>query len=101
MTPDPRHPVMVMHRGRRPMATPNATEPIAIGTLVKIRNSGYGHARVAEYRGPLGPRGARVYRVRYRKRPRPAYIEVCEDQLKIPERKPVACPPAENGAPAD
>ena len=83
------------------MATPSATEPIAIGTLVKIRNSGYGRARVAEYRGPLGPKGARVYRVRYRKRPRPAYIEVCEDQLEILVGRRVACPPAENGAPAE
>ena len=83
------------------MATPSASEPIEIGTLVMIRDSGYGRARVAEYRGPLGPKGARDYCVRYRKRPRPAYIEVCEDQLEILDGKRVACPPAENGASID
>ncbi len=64
------------------MTTHNMTEPLKIGTLVRIRNSGYGRARVVEFRGPLGPNGARVYRVRVRKKPRPAYIEVREDQLE-------------------
>jgi hypothetical protein len=31
-----------------------------IGTIVKILNSGYGRAQIAEYRGPLGPKGART-----------------------------------------
>ncbi len=64
------------------MTTQNLTEPFKIGTLVKIRNSGYGRARIVEFRGALGPKGARVYRVRVRKKPRPAYIEVLEDQLE-------------------
>ena len=38
--------------------------------------------RIAEDRGALGPRGVRVYRVRIQKKPRPAYIEVREDQLE-------------------
>jgi hypothetical protein len=64
------------------MTTQNLTEPLKVGTLVKIRNSGYGRARIVEFRGPLGPKGARVYRVRVRKKPRPAYIEVLEDQIE-------------------
>ncbi|HWY87949.1 MAG TPA: hypothetical protein VNX28_14555 [Gemmataceae bacterium] len=64
------------------MTTPNLTEPLKIGTIVRIRNSGYGRARIVEFRGPLGPKGARVYRIRVRKKPRPAYIEVLEDQLE-------------------
>lgn len=58
------------------------TEPLKIGTLVKIRHSGYDPGRIVEFRGALGPNGARVYRVRVRKKPRPAYIEVLEKQLE-------------------
>lgn len=64
------------------MTTQNPIEPFKIGTIVRIRNSGYGRARIVEYRGPLGPKGARVYRVRVRKKPQSAYIEVLEDQLE-------------------
>ena len=60
----------------------NLTEPFPIGTPVKIRNSGYGRATIVELRGPLGPNSTRVYRVRVREKPRPAYIEVREDQLE-------------------
>ena len=64
------------------MTTNNATEPLKVGAFVKIRNSGYGRAQIVEFRGPLGPGGARIYRVRVRKKPHPAYIEVREDQLE-------------------
>lgn len=64
------------------MATQNSTDPIKVGTIVKILNSGYNLARVVEYRGTLGPKGIRVYRVRVRKKPQPAYVEVREDQLE-------------------
>jgi hypothetical protein len=64
------------------------TEPLQIGTTVKIRDSGYGPAQIVEYRGELGPKGARVYRLRVRKKPIPAYIEVLEDQIEaIPADK--------------
>lgn len=59
-----------------------SAEPLKIGTLVKIRDSGYRRAQIVEFRGPLGPHGARVYRVQVRKKPQPAYIEVVEDQLE-------------------
>ena len=64
------------------MAMKDAAEPLKVGTLVKIRNTRYGPVEVVEFRGPLGPGGARVYRIRVRKKPRPAYIEVREDQLE-------------------
>jgi hypothetical protein len=60
----------------------DAAEPLEVGTLVKIRDSGYGRAEIVEFRGPLGPGGARVYRVLVRRKPSPAYIEVVEDQLE-------------------
>lgn len=58
-------------------------EPLADGTVVKILDSGYRRAVVAEYRGPLGPKGARVYRVLVEKKPRRTYIEVLEEQLEV------------------
>jgi hypothetical protein len=65
------------------MTTPNLAEPLREGTLVKIRNSGFPRAKIAEYRGPLGPKGARVYRVLVQTRPERAYMEVLEDQLEV------------------
>jgi hypothetical protein len=65
------------------MTTQNFVEPLKVGTVVKIRNSGYPRAKIAEVRGPLGPRGARVYRVLVQKKPRRVYIEVREDQLEV------------------
>jgi hypothetical protein len=40
-------------------------------------------AEIAEVRGPLGPKGARIYRVLVQKKPRHVYIEVREDQLEV------------------
>jgi hypothetical protein len=65
------------------MATPNLAEPLKVGTIVRIRNSGYPRAKIAQIRGPLGPNGARVYRVLVQKKPRPVYIEFREDQLEV------------------
>jgi hypothetical protein len=65
------------------MATPNLTEPLAPGTVVRIRLSGYHRAKVAEFLGPLGPKGARVYRVLVQRKPRRVYIEVLEEQLEV------------------
>jgi len=67
------------------MTTQNLTEPLKVGTIVKILNSGYSRARIAEYRGPLGPKGSRVYRVLVQRKPRRVYIEVREDQLEVVE----------------
>ena len=65
------------------MTTPNLTEPLKAGTVVKIRDSGYHRAKIAEFLGPLGPQGARVYRVLVQRKPRRVYIEVLEDQLEV------------------
>ena len=64
------------------MAAPDLTEPLKDGTYVKILNSGYHRARIAECLGPLGPKGARVYRVLVLKKPR-THIEVLEEQLEV------------------
>jgi hypothetical protein len=65
------------------MATRNLSEPLKAGTVVRIRDSGYHRARIAEFLGPLGPKGARVYRVLVQRKPRRVYIEVLEDQLEV------------------
>jgi hypothetical protein len=70
------------------MTTQSLLEPLKDGTVVKILNSGYSRARIAEYRGPLGPKGARVYRVLVQKKPRHVYIEVLEDQLEVLDDAP-------------
>ena len=62
------------------------TDPLQIGATVTIRNSGYGKAKIVEYRGAIGPKGAKVYRLRVRKKPKPAYIEVLEDQIEIADK---------------
>jgi hypothetical protein len=67
------------------MTTPNLTEPLKEGTVVKILRSGFDRAVIVEYRGPLGPKGARIYRVGVRTKPRPMYLEVREDQLEVLE----------------
>ncbi len=65
------------------MAISELPEPIKVGTFVKILNSGFARAKVVEDRGLLGPRGTRIYRVMYRGKPYPGYVEVREDQLEI------------------
>jgi hypothetical protein len=64
------------------MDTNNVGEPLKVGTIVKIRNSGFGPGRIVEFHGPLGPGRARIYRVQVRRKPTPAYVEVREDQLE-------------------
>jgi hypothetical protein len=74
------------------MATQNLTQPFEVGTQVAIRNSGYGPGIIVEFRGPLGPNGARVYRVRVREAPGATYIEVLEDQLTLVAQTGDVCP---------
>ncbi len=64
------------------MTTPDRPEPLKDGTVVKILNSGFHRARIAENLGALGPKGARIYRVLVSKKPR-MYIEVLERQLEV------------------
>ena len=53
------------------------------GTWVRILRSQARRALVAEYRGPLGPKGAHIYRILLGIDPEPYYSEVREDQLEI------------------
>ena len=57
--------------------------PLKVGDRVRVRGSDYKRARIVELRGPLGPGGAQVYRVRVRRKPKPAYVEVLEEQLEV------------------
>lgn len=50
------------------------------GDRVKILHSSGQRGCIVELRGPLGPGGAQIDRVRIRRKPKPVYIEVREDQ---------------------
>jgi hypothetical protein len=54
-----------------------------VGDMVEIRHTDGVRAQIIELRGPLGPNGANIYRVRYRRKPRWVEVEVREDQLKL------------------
>jgi hypothetical protein len=56
---------------------------LKLGDYVKIRHSGWRRGRIVELRGPLGPNGSQIYRVIVRRKPKPAYIELREDQLEV------------------
>ena len=62
------------------MATEKTPTSFKLGDRVKIRHSNL-RGRIVELYGDLGPGGANIYRVRFRGKPNPAYIEVREDQL--------------------
>lgn len=64
------------------METENASEPLKEGSIVKVLNSGFHRAEIVQYRGPLDPKGARVYGIVKVKKPR-LYLEVLEDQLEV------------------
>lgn len=54
-----------------------------LGDRVKIHHSRGLRGRIVEWRGPLGPGGVQVYRVRIRGMSQPTYIELLEEQLKL------------------
>lgn len=58
-------------------------EPLRVGTYVKILHSNFPRAKIVEYRGPLGPGGMRIYRVRARRKPKPFLVEVREDEIEV------------------
>jgi hypothetical protein len=80
------------------MATQQTAHRFKVGDRVKIWHSDWS-ARIVECRGPLGPGGKLIYRVRVPHKPKPIYIEVSEDQLVLisssPEMglSPVPAPP--------
>jgi hypothetical protein len=60
---------------------------LKLGDRVRILHSTGMKGRIVELRGPLGPGGAQIYRVQFRRRPKPAYVEVREDQLELMPQK--------------
>jgi hypothetical protein len=64
------------------MAEQKPAPLLKLGDRVKILHSFGLRGLVVELRGPLGPGGAQIYRVRVSKSPKPAYIELREDQLQ-------------------
>jgi hypothetical protein len=56
-----------------------------IGSRVKIPNLGGQIGKIVEFRGGLGPKGERIYRVLLRRKPRRDYIELRDDQLELLE----------------
>ena len=75
-----------------------------LGDRVRIKDFAGQIGRIAELRGPLGPSGVSVYRVRLRRKPTSAYIEVLGDQLEclpvtaplLPKKRHKASPKARN-----
>ena len=56
---------------------------LKLGDLVRIQHYGGQKGRIVEFRGELGPAGARIYRVRVRRKPTSTFIELREDQLEL------------------
>lgn len=63
-----------------------ATTSLNLGDYVRIRDLAGQVGRIAELRGPLGPGGASVYRVKVKRKPRVSYIELLGDQLEYVPR---------------
>ena len=55
---------------------------LKLGDKVRILRSQGLRGRIVEVRGPLGPGGAEIFRVRIWRKPRPHDIEVRGDQLE-------------------
>jgi hypothetical protein len=64
------------------VAVKKDTDLLKLGDCVRILHYGGQKGQIVEYRGPLGPGGARIYRVRIHRKPSPTYIELREDQLE-------------------
>ena len=65
-----------------PISSDRTTGP-KLGDRVKLRHAAGLTGKIVELRGPLGPGGAQVYRVRFKRKPKPTYTEVREDQFEV------------------
>jgi hypothetical protein len=74
---------MAAKRQTRRVETDAANGLLKVGDRVRIRNYGGQQGEIVEFRGPLGPGGARIYRVLVRRKPKRDYIELREDQLEL------------------
>jgi hypothetical protein len=61
----------------------NVTTSFNLGDRVRIKDLAGQVGRIAELRGPLGPGGAPVYRVRVWRKPTVSYIELLGDQIEF------------------
>jgi hypothetical protein len=69
------------------MATSKAAPLLKLGDRVEVLDYPDLRGKIVELRGPLGPGGAQIYRVRFPRKPKSMYIELREDQLiPIPTR---------------
>jgi hypothetical protein len=74
-----------------------------VGDWVRIRHSIW-RGRIVEERGPLGPGGKLIFRVRIRRKPKSSFIELREDQLvadrplRAPKLRPSALRPGNGKA---
>jgi hypothetical protein len=73
------------------MANKKMIPPLKVGDLVRIRQSIL-RGRIVEERGPLGPGGMLIYRVRIPRKPKSSYIEVRADQLERTSAPPKVAP---------
>jgi hypothetical protein len=65
------------------------SQPLKLGDYVEVHYYPALRGQIVELRGPLGPGGAQIYRVRFKRKPKSMYIELREDQLEvIPTLKP-------------
>ena len=62
---------------------PNVFVSFKLGDNVRIKNYAGKIGRIVEYRGPLGPGGAPVYRVQVERKPNISYIELLGNQIEV------------------
>ena len=63
------------------MVAKKASPLFNVGDMVSIRHSGFKRGKIVELWGPLAPGGMQAYRVLVRRKPKPVYIDLREDQL--------------------
>jgi hypothetical protein len=69
------------------MAAEKSVPAFQLGDIVRLHDVNKRRGKIVELRGPLAPGGMQLYRVLLRRKPRPAYIEVREDQIDLIKRK--------------
>jgi hypothetical protein len=81
--------VTTSKRGFDMAAKKKLPQSFNLGDRVKIKYFPALRARIGELRGPLGPGGAQVYRVRIQHKPKPYFNELTADLLEaIPTSLP-------------
>lgn len=63
------------------MAKVKSAPLLKLGDRVRVLYYPEMRGRIVELRGPLGPGGAQIYRVRFPRKPKSMFIELREDQL--------------------